>query len=353
MRVKKREPVRVSLVVKFAVCIMLVGIFPVGLVATVMQSHMVETYLDRLQITYEEALSYVSYAVEARLDSYNELSKFCYYYDYSSAGSFDYDYRKYDNLRLILTGEAFPEESDPSERIRQEVELFLYYLNKTDPNIETAHFLYAPEGEEPVIFHRGNYSNRLFDDRDFLQEFSVDALDRESRQMLIYPTHSFGYVHFTDGTRQVLTVARNYFDLTRAVGKERYVGTLFIDLNLREFDRVFANLKLPPDIVLYVVDRAGNCCFSTDETLTGRNLRQTGVDYDAFQQDGMLLSQQIGSYGLTAWLRLSRIPIEAEIGSIRDLMYLCLLLSLAALFAGSVFFSRRLTRPIRAIMILT
>lgn len=350
MHFEKRKPVRVSLFVKFAVCIMLVGIVPVGLFATVMQNRMVDTYLDRLQATYEEALSYVSYAIEARLDGYNELSKFCYYYDYSSKGSFEYDYRKYDNLRLILTGEAFPDESDPGRRIRQEVGLFLYYLNKVDSNIEATHFFYAPEGRKPVLFHRGNYNNQLFNDEALLQELSIEDLERESRQILLYPTHSFGYTRFTGNIQQVFTVGRNYFDLTRAIGQERYVGTLFIDLNLSEFDRVFADLEISPDIVLYVVDDAGNCYFSTNRDLTGQNLRQDGIDYDAPIQEGMLLSQEIGDYGLTVWLRSSEIPIEAEIDRIRNLTYLCLLLSLTALFIGSIFFSRRLTQPIRAIM---
>ena len=99
-----------------------------------------------------------------------------------------------------------------------------------------------------------------------------------------------------------------------------------------------------------MVDDAGNCCFSTNEDITGRNLRRDGIDYDAPVQNGMLLSQRVANYGLTVWLRVSGIPIETEIARIRSLIYLCLLLSLAALFIGSIFFSRRLTQPIRTIM---
>lgn len=349
MRFPKR-PVRVSLFVKFAVCIMLVGIIPVGLLVTVMQNRMIDAYRASLQSTYAEALSYAAYSIEARLNACNDLSKFCYYYDYSSEGSFSYDYMKFDTLRTILTGEAFPGEENPAERTVREMELFLHYLNKTNANIEATHFLYAPEGKAPVLYHRGNYSNRLFDDDAFLREIGADSIDRDSRRMLLFPTHSFDYVRFSSGTKNVLTVGRNYYDLTRSIGQERYVGTLLIDLNLREFDKVFENLQLSPDSAFYVTDGGGNCFFSSDASLVGADLRALGVAFDAPAQDGLALSRPVEGYGLTVWLRLSGTPIEAQIRSIQRLMYLCILFSLAALLIGSTFFSRRLTQPIRTIM---
>lgn len=345
-----KRPVRVSLFVKFALCIVLVGIVPVGLLVTVMQDRMIDAYRASLQQTYEEALSYAAFSIEARLNACNDLSKFCYYYDRSSERLFSYGYMRFDTLRAILTGEAFPDEEDPAARTKREMELFLHYLNKANANIEATHFLYAPEGRAPVLYHRGNYVNSLFDDAAFLRAVDVDAIDRDSRRMLLLPTHAFDYMRVSDGTREVLTVGRNYYDLTRAIGQERYVGTLLIDLNLREFNDVFAHLELSPDSAFYVTDENGRCFFASDAALTGADLRAQGVAFDAPVPDGLLLAQPVDGYGLTVWLRLSGTPIEAQITNIRRLMYLCILFSLAALLLGSTFFSRRLTRPIRTIM---
>ena len=272
---------------------MLVGIVPVGLLVTVMQSRMVDTYRASLRETYEEALSYAAYSIQTRLDACNDLSKFCFFYDYSSDGVLHIDYKRFETLRSILTGEAFPEEEDLERRIGQEMGLFLHYLNKTDATIEATHFLYVPEGGDPILYHRGNYTNTLFDDERFLQTIPAGAIDRESRRLLLFPTHSFDYTRVSDGTKNVLTVGRNYYDLTRAIGQERYVGTLLIDLNLREFNKVFEHLELAPDSTVYVVDGDGNCFFSTDASLTGASLRESGVEFDAPAEEGLLLSQEV------------------------------------------------------------
>lgn len=344
-----RKPRRVSLFVKFAVCIMLVGIIPVGLLVTVMQDRMIAAYRVSLQQTYEEALSYAAYSIQTRLDTFNNLSKFCFFYDYSADGAYHFDYRRFDTLRTILTGEAFPDEEDPAARTAREMELFLHYLNKTDPSIEATHFLYAPEGAAAVLYHRGNYTNTLFRDEAFLQAIGADTLDRDSRKMLIFPTHPFDYAAISDGTDLVITVGRNYYDLTRAIGQERYVGTLLIDLSLREFDEVFEHLAFSPGSTIYLLDAGGSCCFSTDKSQIGQRLSAPEQPAPP-AGDGLLLTQKVEGYGLTLWLCLNNIPIEGQIRSIRQLIYLCILFSLVALGAGSVFFSRRLTRPIRRIM---
>ena len=62
---------------------------------------------DGLEDAYQDAIAYSAYSIRVRLDTYTDLSKFCYYYNYSSQGDFSYDYDNYDNLRKILSGEVF------------------------------------------------------------------------------------------------------------------------------------------------------------------------------------------------------------------------------------------------------
>lgn len=344
---KPRRPFRVSLFAKFAVVTILLGIMPIILLTAVMQRGMLAEYRDSLERVYEDAISYSAYSIRSRLDNYTDLSKFCYYYNYSSQGDFSYDYNNYDNLHKILTGEYFTDSPDVSASIRREMELFLNYLNKTDANIEASHFVYAPQGKDPICYHKGNYNNSDFDDALFLEMVNYDSLDTESRNMLLVPTHKLDYVGFHGSrTEYVLTVGRNYYDITGTVGNEKYLGTLLIDLRTDVFDRLFESLNLSEDGTVYVTDAAGHCYFSSDDSLAGQTVDVT-LDPPGGQ---MRLSVDIPEYGLTVWCTQSRLPIETQIRTMQRGMAVVVALSLAGLLLGAMFFSRRLTQPLRDII---
>lgn len=342
-----RRPLRVSLFAKFAIVTILLGILPIVLLTTVMQRRMLAEYRTSLERVYEDAIAYCAYSIQARLDGYNELSKFCYYYNYSSRGDFSYDYNNYDNLHKILTGEYFEGNADVTASIRREMGQFLNYLNKVDANIESSHFVYAPAGQTPISYHNGNYNNSEFDSTLFLEMIGYQNLDTESRQMLLIPTHTLDYVGFR-GTRTqyVLTVGRNYYDITGTVGNEKYLGTLFIDLSTDTFDQLFDTLNLTEGGTVYVTDKAGHCYFSSDNSLVGQTL-----DLSAAPARGqMCLSESVPEYGLTVWCTQSRLPIEEQINAMQQVMTLIATLSLVVLLFGAMFFSRRLTQPLRDII---
>lgn len=346
---KPRRPYRVSLFAKFTLVILLLGIVPIVLLVTVMQSRMLTEYRASLEEAYENAIAYSAYSIRARLDNYTDLSKFCYYYNYSSQGDFSYDYNNYDNLRKILTGEAFADTADATTSTRHEMELFLHYLNMTDANIEASHFVYAPEGStrRPVSYHLGNYNNSLFDSDAYLESVDFANWDTVSRKMALVPTHALNYVRFMGSrTKNVFTVGRNYYDLNGAVGHEKYLGTLFLDLRTNAFDNLFATLNLTDGGTVYVTDDAGHCYFSSDTALVGQTLDLTA----AAPAGTMLLSEKIPEYGLTVWCSQSRTPIETQIRAMQRAMWLVVALAVAALLFGSMFFSRKLTQPLRTIM---
>ena len=338
---------RVSLFAKFTLVILLLGIVPIVLLVTVMQSRMLTEYRASLEEAYEDAIAYSAYSIRARLDTYTDLSKFCYYYNNSSEGDFAYDYNNYDNLRKILTGESLADSSDVNTTIRHEMTLFLHYLNMTDANIEASHFIYAPaERSRPVSYHLGNYNNSLFDSEIYLDAVDFDHWDTESRKMILVPTHELNYVRFRGSrTKNVFTVGRNYYDLNGAVGHEKYVGTLFLDLRTNSFDNLFATLNLTDGGTVYVTDDAGHCYFSSDPALVGQTL-----DPAAATDGTMLLSEPIPEYGLTVWCSQSRTPIEKQIQAMQRAMWLVVALAVATLVIGSMFFSRKLTQPLRTIM---
>ena len=161
-----RRPHRVSLFAKFTAVILLLGIVPIVLLVTVLQSRMLTEYRASLEEAYQDAIAYSAYSIRVRLDTYTDLSKFCYYYNYSSQGDFSYDYDNYDNLRKILSGEAFADADNAADSIRHEMGLFLHYMNMTDADIEASHFVYAPAGASGAVSYQlGNYNNSLFEDR--------------------------------------------------------------------------------------------------------------------------------------------------------------------------------------------
>lgn len=343
----KHKPYRISLFAKFAMVIFLSGIVPIILLSTVMQKRMLTEYRASLLATYKEAISYSAYSIRAKLDTYNDLSKLCYAYNYSNAGDFASDYAKYDNLRQILTGEAFADSSDKAADIRNAMEIFLHYLNTSDANIEATHFVYAPQETMPIAYHRASDGKPSFNDAEFYETMQYQQLDKTTRNLIMIPAHSSNYIHFPVVSRKhLVTVARNYYDLTKPVGKETYVGTLFIDLRLDAFSEVFSALRLAGDATVSVADLTGKCYYSSEESLIEQTL-DLSIKASA---EAMLLSQDIPEYGLTVWFNQSNLPIEAQIRGIRNAMYLVILLSLAALLCGAMLFSRKLTQPLRIIM---
>lgn len=173
-----RRPHRVSLFAKFTAVILLLGIVPIVLLVTVLQSRMLTEYRASLEEAYQDAIAYSAYSIRVRLDTYTDLSKFCYYYNYSSQGDFSYDYDNYDNLRKILSGEAFADADNAADSIRHEMGLFLHYMNMTDADIEASHFVYAPAGAAKVVSYQlGNYNNSLFDSEAYALSYgAVDYL---------------------------------------------------------------------------------------------------------------------------------------------------------------------------------
>lgn len=343
-----RRPHRVSLFAKFTAVILLLGIVPIVLLVTVLQSRMLTEYRASLEEAYQDAIAYSAYSIRVRLDTYTDLSKFCYYYNYSSQGDFSYDYDNYDNLRKILSGEAFADADNAADSIRHEMGLFLHYMNMTDADIEASHFVYAPAGAAKVVSYQlGNYNNSLFDSEAYLQAVDFEHWDTESRKMGLVPTHALDYIGFRGSrTPYVFIVGRNYYDITGAVGHEKYMGTLFLDLRTDVFDRLFATLNLTDGGIVYVTDEAGHCYFSSDTALVGETL-----DVTAEAPAGtMLLSEPIPEYGLTVWCSQSRTPIEMQIQAMQRAVWLVVTLAVAALVIGSMFFSRKLTQPIRTIM---
>lgn len=341
----------ISLFAKFAFVSIVVGIVPIILLVTLMQGSLLEEYRASLEATYQEALAYSTYSIKARLDGYSKLSQFCYFYNNSPLDTFTYDYFNYDKLHQILTGEAFAGQFETYEEIQQEKQRemtnFLHNLNRTNSNIAASHFVYQPEGAlEPTLYHKGNYSNVGMLNDVFLSTVDYESIDKTKKTLLLIPPHYGSYIQTQErGKHLYLTVGRNYYDLSYAVGREKYLGTLFIDVRITEFDLLLSDLALTKNGVIYVTDQSGNCYFSSDETMVGQ-IVEAGQE----ESGALSLSSEIPAYGLTVRFSQRGLSIEEKIEAMQRVIFLVVLLSLLVLLISSLFFSGQLTKPIRVMM---
>ena len=124
---------------KFALAMIALGLFPMLLLFTVMINRMMEGQREVLRANYEQAIFHALSSVENMLAIYDNASKLCYQYNFGNT-TFYQDYRDYDNLRKIISGEIY--EPDERDTMRErEMQNFLRSVENTDNYIYAVHFL--------------------------------------------------------------------------------------------------------------------------------------------------------------------------------------------------------------------
>ena len=334
-----------SLYQKFALVISCVGLVPIGIFSTIVMNRMLREYKTSLETTYEQGADYVNSGIDMLLDSYNEISKMPYYYNGTSEGDFRYNYVYYDNLRRILYGVDY--DSDHVDDVRrQNMNIFLRNMQSVDSAILACHFV-ADNDVLSESFHYSSRNTYLQNEDLFRQREQIDFLDKDSRGLTLVPTHPTDY--YNQFSAQVFTVARNYFDLTGMVGDTEYIGTIYIDVNVDQMASLCREIEIDDSAEVYVTDRQGNCFFSSVEDMIGENLNSRNLLLEETSNQ-LVLETDYGEYGLKVTVLLNTANAFRAIRQMQNSMYAFLLILLIVLFLGSLFFSRRLTRPIRNMM---
>lgn len=343
----KRRSKGLSLYYKFTLAIIVIGLVPVVILSTFLANRMIEDYRKALRSNYEQAADYVAGSLETMLDTYNTASKMPYNYSYSiREGYVVKDYLYYDNLRQILSGEGYEAEEKQKRRAADMVD-FLKYVESVDSYISSVHFIVNNETLGRMDFHYSTYSTFFKDEALFEKEVRVKEIAESSNRMMLIPTHPTGY--FSGPSAPVFTVARNYFDLRGEVGNTPYVGTLFIDVNMSRMEQVFRTVNFSDKEIFYVLDENGDCYYSSSGDAAGRNLEEKLEEIrDTDQQ--LVLTSKKNEYGLYVLAVLDTAVAFGGIRSVQRMMYFFLAAACMALLCGSLFFSRRLTRPIRNMM---
>lgn len=343
---RKRNKINLNMYQKFAVVIAALGLFPMLIFSTFIVNIMLENYRKSLQTNYEQAAIHISSSVENMLSVYDNASKMAYQYNFGTESGVQSSSNNYDNLRRVLTGELYEPGQRENERER-EVRLFLGNVESVDGYVYAVHFLTDSEETGQLSFHYSVRNTFFRDEALFWDSMKYGEWDRESKMLQLIPTHGTDY--YNGYSQSVFTVARNYFDLRGAIGHEKYVGTLFLDVDIEKLRLIFKKMHFDSAQSIYLVNDKGDCFFSTQSDCIGKNLVKEGL-MPIPSKEMLVISADENDYGLKVVMAIETRQAYERINSIQVIMYVFLAACCVALLCASLYFSRKLTRPIHNMM---
>ena len=343
---KERKGLRsFSLYQKFALTIVLLGLLPMAVLPTFIANKMIRDYSLALKGQYEQAAGYVASSIESMLDSYNTISKMPYFYNFDSHGA-QSSYLSFDHFRQILFGEGYEPDTMEEER-KRDMGQFLQYIQSVDSYISGVHVI-AQDGEgEKQSFHYSVYNTFFLDPELFETDVAYENLDKSAKKLILAPPHTTAYFYGTP--KMVFTLARNYFDLRGPVGDTPYVGTIFIDVDLKRLEGIFRSVAFTGNEAFYVVNENNDCFYSNLEEWTGQNAEAELAGLGE-REDRFVIRTPENAYGLSVIVSLDARTAFGDIRRMQQMMYFFVALSVLALLAGSFYFSRRLTSPMHEMM---
>lgn len=346
MSVQKIRHKSFSLYHKFAVAIILIGLVPMMLLSTLITKHMIEEYRNALSTQYEQAAGYVSSSLSSMFETYNTISKMPYYYNLSADETTYNNYLSFDNFRKIVYGEEWEPELKDGLR-EKEMNEFLNYLGSTDSNIVSTHFLARDLDGTQLAFHHSMNGTYFRNEVLFEEVTGYAGFDTSSNKMILIPTHKTGY--FNGISSPVFTIARNYFDLRGEIGKTPYVGTLFIDVNLNKVEKIFRSVKFSGNEKIYVTDQNGACFYSSEKGKTGTDISAELSEFVNTDRQLVIRTEE-NVYGISVIVVMDTSEAFRSIKNLQKIIYMILGCSVITLLAASIYFSKRLTKPIHEMM---
>lgn len=336
--------IRLGMFHKFALVIIISGLAPMVILVTVLFRTMLEQYRQVVTDTYEQAVISVESRFDNMLTSYNTITKMPYYYNFSSNET-AVNYMTFDNFRQIVYGIGYDPEN-MEERRKADMEAFLRNLMNTDMYIKSAHFVGQDLNGNEISFHVNVRNNYMGSKELFYKAVDREQLDKTSRKMMIYPIHKDTYIS-SSMPSDVFTVARNYYDLRGSIENMNYVGTLYLDIDAARITSLIDSVDFIRNEKLYITFEDQFCLYSNQPEAVGQY-----VDLNSMGQEknGMVLQTESEEYGISTVVELDPQRAFAAIENLYRMMYLVIGISTLALVLGSIFFSRRLTRPLTEMM---
>jgi len=324
--------VKNSLRRKFLLVTLFLGLIPMFTLTIMQINQMVDRYQEILIEDYTRLTEILGRNLENMFDSYNTISKMIYRYDSDLEGNVSFRLNSGDNFRRLIDG------VDVSTNGRSlEVELFMRNLHASDAYINSIHFLgYTSFGEE-FTAHFSYFYTYFRSLEVFKASMGYDNWDTESNQLIIIPAHQMSYYR---SHQTVFTVARNYFDIRENIGENRYIGTIFIDVNMNRVENILNTLRINRNDQIYLYFDDGRIFHST-----------SGYAYlPELNDSNITLDYRIDNYGLNVLVVLDEHDLFHEISLFRNNMLMILSFFLVGLMVFGFFCIKKLMKPLHLMM---
>lgn len=330
-----------SLYHKFVIMLICAGLFPMGIVCSIMVNRMFAEYRQSVSSNYSQVTSYINRSVNDIVKNYDDTTKMMYYYDVEADHQTVLTYGNYDNIRQILMKDNETRTADMGR--------FLQTVQSTDGSIVAVHFIGQAGNGEKLNFHYNTASTYFENERLFESIVGYSGMSRTSRDVMIVPTHKNSYYYGSD--RDVFTIARNYFNLTKPRTDDTYdyIGTLFIDVDAGRLESVIRQNSLSGENDIYITDSDGDCFFGTDPECVGKKLdlnAKGASEADKF----IIMASDYNDYALRTQAVMETDRMFSHIRSLQGMMYFILTVSFIVVAWGAIVFSKRLTKPIYCMM---
>ncbi|MBN2221195.1 MAG: HAMP domain-containing protein, partial [Vallitaleaceae bacterium] len=337
------KELHLNLYQKFISAMILGGIIPMFILSSVILNRMFKNYETSLLDSYEQSLDYVSGSVKNLFDTYDEVLKLLYNYEDNDVTVMSLNYDRANTIKGILDIKANEELSEAEAKRLKNTRMssFVRYIAMTNADIAGAFFMDAKDN----VY--GHVTNSYFADDALLRE-AIDfrRIDRETKQMQFFPTHYNDY--FKNKKDLVFSLSRNYFDLSGAVGKYKYLGSLFIEIDIASLERLFINTQIFTQGEVFILDEQNRCIYSNKQNLITQVLTEEQIR--GGQEDSQLTTERILDNN---WRIIYKVPysmIFFQIKRAQKIMFGVLSISLIALILASSVFSKKMTAPIRAMI---
>lgn len=336
---------RLSLYQKTAFLAIVAGLVPMFILTSFISKIMLTEYYTAMNEQYNKANSYVLSGIDTLLESYNTVLKLPYYYTMPGTGvTTSYSF---DNFRIMVSGENYPEE-EREKRRTNEMNIFLQYMASVDSNIYAMHFIGVDDSDNKLVFHYSPYSTYYRNSVDYERVVCYEDIDLTNNKLIVIPSHSYEY--YANGPEKVVTLARNYFDLRGGVGSRIYVGTLFMDVDSETVSSIIKSSRFEKDELIYITDSDGCCIYTNDENNAGLNVGTLISNYES-DNNKLVIKNSSDSYGIHVTVIMDTSDAFGNISKLQRLMYIILLGSITLILVGSLYFSRKMTSPIRKMMV--
>ncbi|WP_141505202.1 cache domain-containing sensor histidine kinase [Paenibacillus luteus] len=317
-----------SIFFKFSLAFLIVGMIPLLALSSLSLNQITDQVERHTENNFSQMVFYLSKNVDDILLNYNEISKNMYY-----------------NAERVpdRQGVTLKQEIDSLSQMNKiAMNDFLKTVLYSDPHIENTLFVRHSDG---TVFSQSR-TNKVLDQNEPFPSVSWSyTLSAKPKQLAVFPPHLETYF---SSTRQVITFARNYIDTTGKLGPEaKVLGTLFFDVDLSIFDRLFRQVKLEGNDDMFVVDGNGYILYSNQEDKLGKRFDELSARNKGNMK---VFSEPVPFMGGQVIGLVSKTDLYASLVSVRSTVFVVAAVCFLALIVLGALFSRSFTRPILDIM---